>query len=112
MYFNDGLHYLHLEPARPWNLSWQDDAYSRWKYAEVLSRAFVSNAQEAFGSTVKIIFMTLHAICHEFFFGAERKSFAKFRINAMAFAQPCVERRTQSVGQERNLSVQGDKKSR
>ena len=87
VYFNDALHYLHLEPYRRWG------GYSRWKNAEALAQTFVLNAKQAFGSDVRFIFMKSHAVCTRKFNGKFAKGIFELESNPTAFAQACARRR-------------------
>lgn len=61
IYFNGGLHLLHLMPARKW------DEYEQWRHAEQLFATFLDTAS-TYGA--ELVFMTSHAICEDKFRGA------------------------------------------
>lgn len=55
VYFNGGLHALHIEPERRWR-------YEEWRNAETLVTGFISALKRHF-EDIAVIYMTSHHVC-------------------------------------------------
>ena len=88
IYFNGGLHILHLIPYRTWNHGIAN-GYLSWKNAENVSLAFTQRMQKQ--SNASLIFMTSHSICDSKFNGDYQTAVQAIHKNATAFSMNCAQ---------------------
>jgi len=85
VYFNGGLHYLHLLPFRKWLM------FQKWINAETIVHNFVNETREFLPRKAKLIYMTSHSICDKKYIGDYAKAVSEIKNDPVLFAQSCVE---------------------
>jgi hypothetical protein len=86
VYFNGGLHYLHLIPHRQWDNNLNNNrGYYNWKNAEQLINNFVNKNKQ-----YRLIYMTSHSICDEKYNGSYKKAIQAIQQDATTFAKRCA----------------------
>ena len=85
VYFNGGLHYLHLIPYRNWGV------FGLWLNAETIVNKFVNETGEFIPHNAKIIYMTSHSICDKKYTGDYAKAVSEIKNDPELFAQSCAE---------------------
>ena len=109
VYFNGGLHYLHLLPFRKWGIinSWNiARGFQLWLNAETIVNKFVNETRESIPLNAKIIYMTSHSICDKKYTGDYAKAVSEIKNDPELFAQPCVDFLTSQFKIQKTKSVQ------
>lgn len=84
IYFNAGLHYLHLFPCWPWNYN----SWHTWKNIESYTTSFL-DSMSATGS--ELVLMTSHSICEEKYNKDCALAVTAIRKDPVKAAKPCVD---------------------
>jgi len=85
VYFNGGLHYLHLMPVRDWDNSLNNfKGYFNWKNAENIVNNFVNQNKQH-----NLIYMTSHSICENKFHSVYRDAVQAIEQNPEQIAKKC-----------------------
>ena len=86
IYFNGGLHDLHLMPYRSWNEV--GNGYKNWKNAEDIVGKFVKRIKHQ--TNALIVFMTAHSICDRKFNDDYKIAFDDIAKNETLISQNCA----------------------